>query len=181
MARTLVCLLVCLLAGCESGTVATGNGGEMFAPTTMRIHPIFTQLSDLNHTGKPDGIEAQLEFFDEFGDSTKASGRVLFELFDYRKDSPDPRGRRVHDPWIGSIATPEEQKASWNTTLRTYRFALPDPAISPTQNYVLTAIFEKTGGGRFPVGRSILTAQPVNDTKKAKATPEEPTGPPVKP
>ena len=59
----------------------------------MRIHPIFTQIADWTHSGKPDGIEAQLEFTDQFGDPTKASGKVLFELFSYQNDSPDRAGR----------------------------------------------------------------------------------------
>ena len=114
----------------------------------MRVHPIFTQIADWTHSGKPDGIEAQLEFTDQFGDPTKASGRVLFELFDYRKESPDPRGKRL-GRWVGSLASLDEQRERWNTTLRTYRFQLDYPAVSPSQAYVLTAIFELNGGGRF--------------------------------
>src|ERR1700761_8650492 len=114
---------VTLGGGCES---APQPSSEMFAPTSMRIHPIFTQLADIHHTGVPDGIEAQLEFDDQFGDPTKAAGKVLFELFTYRRAAPDPRGRRIGGPWVGSLATLAEQNARWNTTLRTYRFQLDD-------------------------------------------------------
>ncbi len=137
--------------GCDSGP--SGSAGrstvDMFAPTGMRIHPIFTQIVDWNKDGKSDGIEAQLEFQDQFGDPTKASGRVLFELFDYRRNSPDPRGLRVAGPWVGSLATLDEQHERWNTTLRTYRFQLNYPEIRGERSYVLTAIFELAGGGRF--------------------------------
>jgi hypothetical protein len=122
----------------------------------MRIHPIFTQIEDWNKDGKPDGIEAQLEFQDQFGDPTKASGRALFELFDYRTDSPDPRGRRVAGPWVGSLATLDEQHERWNTTLRTYRFQLNYPEVRADKAYVLTAVFELTSGGRF-FDRVVLT------------------------
>lgn len=115
----------------------------------MRIHPIFTQVEDWNKDGKLDGIEAQLEFQDQFGDPTKASGRVLFELFDYRRDSPDPRGQRVAGPWVASLETLDEQREHWNTTLRTYRFQLKYPQIKRDKSYVLTAIFELSDGGRF--------------------------------
>jgi hypothetical protein len=125
------------------------SSSVMFAPTAMRIHPIFTQLIDIHHTGKPDGIEAQLEFDDQFGDPTKAAGKVLFELFSYRKDAPDPRGTRLGGPWVGSLATLDEQNARWNTTLRTYLFQLSDPAVRTDQSYVLSAIFQLSGGGRF--------------------------------
>jgi hypothetical protein len=114
----------------------------------MRVHPIFTQIANWTHSGKPDGIEAQLEFTDQFGDPTKASGKVLFELFSYRKDAPDPRGKRL-GRWVGSLMTPDEQRERWNTTLRTYRFQLDYPGISTTNSFVLTAIFEPSTGGRF--------------------------------
>src|SRR5580658_9637770 len=112
------------ITGC-SAKRATPANIDMFTPTGMRIHPIFTQLADLDKSGKMDGIEAQLEFQDQFGDPTKASGQVLFELFNYHRNSPDPRSlERVGGPWIESLASLDEQKARWNTTLRTYRFDL---------------------------------------------------------
>jgi hypothetical protein len=114
----------------------------------MQVHPIFTQVADWTHSGKPDGIESHLYFTDQFGDPTKASGRVLFELFEYRKDSPDPRGKRL-GYWPGSLVTTGDQKEKWNTTLRTYRFQLAYPTVQPTTSYVLSAIFELSGGGRF--------------------------------
>jgi hypothetical protein len=145
-------LILCMMgvAGCEAdrSSPASTQPADLFAPTGMRVHPIFTQIADWTHSGKPDGIEAQLEFTDQFGDPTKASGRVLFELFDYRKDSPDPRGKRL-GRWVGSLASLGEQRDRWNTTLRTYRFQLDFPAVSTTQSYVLTAIFELGSGGRF--------------------------------
>jgi len=141
-------LLLSMTIGCSANRATPGTI-DMFAPTGMRIHPIFTQVADLDKDGKPDGIEAQLEFQDQFGDPTKASGQVLFELFDYRRNSPDPRGTRVGGPWMESLAGLDEQHARWNTTLRTYRFDLSYPNIRNDQPYVLTAIFELTSGGRF--------------------------------
>jgi hypothetical protein len=143
-----------LLAACEGEPASSAPVANMFAPTGMRIHPIFTQI-EVDKDGKPTGIEAQLEFQDQFGDPTKASGRVLFELYLYRQTSPDPRGKRVGGPWVGSLATLAEQHERWNTTLRTYRFELTDPRLHTDQAYVLTAIFELTGGGRF-FDRTIL-------------------------
>jgi hypothetical protein len=135
--------------GCEEGRSASTQPVDLFAPTGMRVHPIFTQIADwTTHSGKPDGVEAQLEFTDQFGDPTKASGRVLFELFEYRRDSPDPRGKRL-GRWVGLLDTPAEQRERWNTTLRTYRFQLDYPNVSPSEAYVLSAIFELSGGGRF--------------------------------
>jgi hypothetical protein len=145
---------IAYLPGCESDPTSNQPVVNMFAPTGMRIHPIFTQIT-ADKDGKPTGIDAQLEFQDQFRDPTKASGKVLFELFTYRQNSPDPRGKRVGGPWVGSLATLAEQQDRWNTTLRTYRFELTDPNLHTDQTYVLTAIFELTGGGRF-FDRSVL-------------------------
>lgn len=144
-----LCAAMILVCGCEGERAASpASQPDLFGATAMRIHPIFTQIADWTHSGKPDGIEAQLEFTDQFGDPTKASGKVLFELFSYQNDSPDPRGPRV-GRWVGSLTTPDEQRQRWNTTLRTYRFQLDYPAVQPSQSYVLSAIFERSSGGRF--------------------------------
>ena len=50
----------------------------LFGPSAMRIHPIFTRLSDWTGDGVPDGIEALIELQDQFGDPTKASGTIIF-------------------------------------------------------------------------------------------------------
>src|SRR5205807_9523265 len=130
---------------------------------------------DWNHDAKPDGIEAQLEFQDQFGDPTKASGRVLFELFDYRTDSPDPRGGRIAGPWVFSLATLDEQHERWNTTLRTYRFQLSYPEIRVDKSYVLTAIFELTGGGRF-FDRIVLPARKPSENPPSERAPTRDSG-----
>jgi hypothetical protein len=165
----LLCLLV--LSGCEGDRATAPQVADLFAPTAMRVHPIFTQIADWTHSGKADGIEAQLEFTDQFGDPTKASGRVLFELFEYRRDSPDPRGKRL-GRWVGSLETLDEQRERWNTTLRTYRFQLDYPAVSPSQSYVLSGIFELSGGGRF--FNSIVL--PAHVPEKAESKEHTPLG-----
>lgn len=131
---------------------------EMFSASVMRIHPVFTQLKDWTGDGKPDGIEATIEFSDSFRDPTKASGQALFELYEYRANNPDPRGARLVNPWIGSIRTTREQRAHWNNTIKTYNFQLAWADINPNATYVLTATFESTDGKRF-FDRTILTPQ----------------------
>jgi hypothetical protein len=114
----------------------------------MRIQPIFTQVKDWTGDGKPDGIEALLEFQDQFNDPTKAAGTVIFELYSYDKRSPDPRGMRLVNPWVGSLKTLAEQQARWNRTSRTYLFQLAYPQIRVNGDYVLSAEFD-TGTTRF--------------------------------
>lgn len=122
---------------------------NLLGPVSMRIHPIFTQTRDWTGDARPDGIEALVEFQDQFGDTTKASGRIYFELFEYRSGSPDPRGDRLLNPWATALNTAEDQRQHWDRTSRAYTFLLAYPQVNPNQTYVLTATFERSGGGRF--------------------------------
>jgi hypothetical protein len=142
---------VFLLLGCQSSAPLPRSETDamLFGPAAMRIHPIFTQVKDWTGDNRPDGIEVLIELQDQFGDPTKASGRVIFELFEYRQFDPDPRGIRVVNPWIGDLSTLDAQRDRWNRTSRTYGFQLQYDQISDTKFYVLTATFELSNGGRF--------------------------------
>ena len=167
MVRSLAILsVVLLLAGCNSAH-NNAEGDSMFGPVSMRIHPIFTQVKDWTGDGKPDGIEALIQFSDRFDDPTKAAGRVIFELYEYRREDPDARGHRLTDPWVGSTATLAEQREHWFSTTRTYNFQLAYPAIRYNRNYVLEATFERTGGGRF-TDKIILVGETPKEPKRAQ-------------
>ena len=153
-------LALMFVAGCAQPNFDEAPAPEesLFGPTAMRIHPIFTQVKDWTGDGKPDGVEVLLEFQDQFGDPTKAAGTAMFELFDYRQANPDPRGQRLANPWIGAMVTLDEQTARWNRTSRTYAFQLALPSVSAEKDYVLTAAFRGSGGGRF-FDRVVLKGQ----------------------
>jgi hypothetical protein len=146
--------------GCSQPNLEEPAAGEgnLFGPAAMRIHPIFTQVKDWNRDGDPDGVEALVEFQDQFGDPTKAAGTVMFELYEYRQGDAEPRGQRLSNPWIGSIVTLNEQRARWNRTSRTYTFQLAYPSISNSRSYVLSAVFRSNTGGRF-FDRVVLEGQ----------------------
>ncbi|HVT87398.1 MAG TPA: hypothetical protein VHD56_00985 [Tepidisphaeraceae bacterium] len=170
---------VLLLASCDSTSVHSRSQTDamLFGPSAMRIHPIFTQVKDWTGDDHVDGIEALIELQDQFGDPTKASGRVIFELFNYRPQDPDPRGDRITFPWIGDLSTLEAQRDRWNRTSRTYGFQLASDQIRDDRFYVLTAEFELSNGGRFfdriilepkePIGGS---AKPTNSPSTAPTT-----------
>ena len=171
------CLLVVCLAGCSEQLArqSSVDQASLFDPTGMRIHPIFTQTKDFNTDGQADGVEALIEFQDQFGDATKAAGRVIFELFEYRKTSPDPRGRRLAGPWVASLQTEAEQRSRWDRTSRTYNFQLNDPGIQADRPYVLSAIFELTGGGRF-FDRIVLPGRKVEEKEREQFGPSSAPG-----
>jgi hypothetical protein len=168
------CLFVALLIGLGCQPTKTyprsQTDAAMFGPASMRIHPIFTQIKDWTNDGKADGIEALIELQDQFGDPTKASGTVVFELFDFAPTDPDGRGPRLVNPWIGDLNSIDAQRDRWNRTSRTYSFQLAYPAVRDDHSYVLTASFEVSGGGRF-FDRMVLEAkEPRGAQPRAKST-----------
>jgi hypothetical protein len=177
MSRSVLAIAIVLSAvSCNSGDpYPRGQADEvLFGPAAMRIHPIFSQQSDWTGDGRLDGIEALIELQDQFGDPTKASGRVVFELYDYRPYNPDPRGERLAF-WNGQLASAADQAERWNRTSRTYSFQLAYEPIRPDRTYVLAATFELTGGGRF-FDRIILeprerTLAPEPTTNRASGEP----------
>jgi hypothetical protein len=140
-----------LLASCEeTQPISMGkNAASIIGPVSIRIHPTFTQPKSWTGDDKPDGIEALLEVRDRWDEPIRATGKVLFELYEYRTGFPDPRGNRVVNPWAASLATVEEQSARWDRVSRAYKFQLAFPQIDPKRTYVLTASFETEGGRLF--------------------------------
>lgn len=145
---------------------------QLFGPVAMRLHPIFTQVKDWTGDNKPDGIEALVELQDQFGDPTKASGRIIFELFEYKPYEPERRGERVCNPWIGYLETLDEQRERWNRTSRTYGFQLAYDQLILSRTYVLTAEFQLGSGGRF-FDRIILEGQKPEAPSTMPTTPLE--------
>ena len=149
------------LAGCSNPDFSEDMPKEdnLFNASAMRIHPIFTQVKNWTGGDKPDGIDVMLEFQDPFGDPTKASGIVRFELYEYRKGYPEMRGQRTTNPWIGSLASYDDQRARWNRVSRTYSFQLAYSQITTKRSYVLVATFKPTGDGRRLEARVVLPGE----------------------
>lgn len=150
MRRTILAIVACgVLAGCGSQPQwEPARQQQLFSPTAMRIQPVFTQIRDWTGDNKPDGVDALIEFQDQFGDPAKASGNVVFEIYEYQPYSPDPRGRRAVAPFLAAIDNVAAQRDHWNRTSRCYSFQLAWPKVNPKTAYVLLATFEKSGGGR---------------------------------
>jgi hypothetical protein len=121
----------------------------MFDPQQMKIHPVFTKVSDWTGDGKPDGIEVLAELRDSFGDTTKAAGSFVFELYAHQPNSADPRGPRVANAFVGPVDTPDTQRQRWSSTARCYAFRLEFPNASARQSYVLNATFTPVGSKRL--------------------------------
>jgi hypothetical protein len=175
-------LLLAVIAGCSSTIVSTPpeasalptEDRDLFSPVSVRLHPIFTQVKSWTGKSAADGIEAVLEFQDRFGDTTKASGTVLFELYSYRSGFPDHRGGHAAQPWVASLDSVDSQKLHWRSEIGAYDFLLALPTVSTSTDYVLTAMFEPPGGRRLFAETIIIgqkkTAHPT--TRPALDLPE---------
>jgi hypothetical protein len=176
--RLLAAGLLVTLLGCSEAVVhpppadVAQQSQDLFGPSVMRLHPIFTQIKNFSGEGKPDGIEAVLEFDDRFGDPTKAAGSVIFELFAFRTGVEDPRGRRLVEPWATSLDDASQQQAHWRREIGAYSFLLADDKISDDRTYVLTATFEPLSGRRLFANMILqgrhATTQPL-ERKKVEA------------
>ena len=151
MRQAIWAIVIVALGGCQTHDLLHRSRPDetMFGPVSMRLHPTFTEVKDWTGDKKPDGIEAVVELQDQFGDPTRATGRVIFELYGYRFAAPDPKGIRVAGPWIGSLAGKDDQIAHWNSAIRGYSFQLAFPTVSKDRNYVLTAEFDLGDRGRL--------------------------------
>lgn len=144
-------LLSLALTGCASNGDGAADGAkslEMFAPREVRLHPVFTKIDSWQGDERPEGIEALVELRDQFGDTCKGAGSFVFELFEYRADQPDPRGKRLSNPWQASIVTPDEQRERWSKTSRCYTFRLQSDRISRRGPYVLSVSYSPVVGAR---------------------------------
>lgn len=162
MRRTVFCAAIPLLlslASCASGPRArTAEEAMLFGPRSMRVHPTFTRVKDWTGDSRPDGIEAVVELQDEFNEPTRATGSVMFELYQYRPTHPDVRGRRVPQVWVWPLARRNEQAAHWSRALRAYTFKIPfDPGRSPV---VMEATFE-LGAQRGRLTNQIVIEPPA--------------------
>ena len=160
------------VSGCQpTSRLAERMGGDapMFAATEMRVHP-FTAVKDWTGDGRADGVEVLIELQDRFRDPTKATGTVLFELFTYRRNFPDPRGERLA-AWRGSLLTLEEQRMHWNRISRTYSFQLAYPEIRGDRSYVMQVWFEHAG--RRLINQVVLEGQrPESESESQEANDE---------
>lgn len=187
-----VCSILLLLMGCEGSSSYRRSDldQQMFGPASVRIHPTFTQVRNLSGEKKPNGIEATLEIEDQFGEPTRSTGRAMFELYDYVRNTPGFRGNRVGGPWIIDLDTKGEQQEHWNPALRAYTFELPYPNVEANRYYVLTVQFDlnntlaltqpTTAPTTQLVGRLFdqLIIEPQNEQKARGPKQHAPTGTP---
>jgi hypothetical protein len=165
-------LSVLILVGCASDPtprVRTAEETRYFSPVSMQLVN-FSKVKDWSGSGKPEGVEALVEFDDSFGDRTKAAGTILFEIYDYRRGWPDPRGARVVNPFTASLQTFEEQRAHWDRATGAYIFRLAFDGARLDRSYVLTAMYESPQSEHRLFSQIVLPAIETGATQSGTST-----------
>ncbi len=110
-------------------------------PTQIRIHP-FTGMRVLSEKGNIKGIDVRIEAIDAFGDTNKAFGQFRFELYQFKPNSPDPKGARLA-VWNENVEDFESNRRHWSSIARTYQFKLAwNHPIPVGQKFVLVTVFQ---------------------------------------
>ena len=139
--------LTLAVTGCQlwdtSPGQPTGTGMDMFAPTTMRIHP----LTRFQGTGNLDRLLVHLEVTDQFADPTKGVGAVQLTLHAFDRLARGGRGA-VLQQWSFDLTAADQQPRYWDPITRTYvfKFDLPDYPQLASRKAVISATFTAPGG-----------------------------------
>ncbi len=159
--RTVLPLLAAVAAmvlctGCPHTPVGGPAVNEMLLPETIQISGQ-TGWRQLGEAGGVQGIEAQIEAIDQFGERTKASGTFQFELYTHRDHQADPRGKRIAF-WAVDLTTVEPNVEYWDRLFRAYRFPLSwDKPIPTGRKVVLQVRFSTPGGKRLFAHRVLVS------------------------
>ncbi len=130
---------------------------NMLLPKSIHIHPL-TGGSRVFEGGLR-GLEVQLAAKDSFGNTTKAFGDFVFELYDYRPNSPDPKGPRIA-VWEESTLDPKLNSRFWDETRRMYEFRLQwDYTPTPGRKFVVTVRFSSPFSERLFAQYTFITGE----------------------
>ena len=131
---------------------------NLLLPKSVRIHP-FTGTRSFDEAGGIRGIDVRIEAVDHYGDPTKAFGQMRFELFRFKPNSTDPKGKRIA-VWEESTIAPKKNLVHWDKITRTYEFKLQwDSPIPVGRKFVLQAVFTSPFTERMFAERVFISGQ----------------------
>ena len=141
----------------SEGSVKVPYPINFLLPKSVSIHP-FTGTRSFDKTGGIKGIDVRIEAKDAYGDANKAFGKFRFELYEFRPQNPDPKGRLVIT-WEEDLTEPENNLLHWNVH-RTYEFKLLWRQPIPVgQKFVLRAVFSSPFTERLIDERVFVSGQ----------------------
>ena len=143
--------MACCLAGCGPKDAPGHDSGDverLLRANEVALHS-FSGPKDWDNDGVLDGVETHVEAIDHFGDPCKVFGHFIFELYPYRRASPDPKGPRI-GWWEASMDNIQDHQQHWQSISRTYRFNLQTSEPLPrNRKYVMTVTLTLPDGRRL--------------------------------
>ncbi len=150
MRNLILCVLAIIAATISAGTLgcspAVPAGDidvpepiDLMLPRKVRIDP----FSDVRRAAvqADGGVDVLIEATDSFGDATKAFGTFRFELYAFRANNTDPKGRLL-TTWEVPVIDPKTNIVHWDGISRKYRFRLKwGKDIAAGQPFVLAVVF----------------------------------------
>jgi len=165
----LAALAAATVAGCWNGAWF-GSGADTVVqqqipapinyllPKQIRFHP-FTGTRTFDEAGGIKGIDVRVEALDPYGDRTKAFGVFRFELYEFRPNNADPKGRRI-TTWQEDLLDPKKNRVHWDDFARAYEFKLQwDEAIPVGRRFVLAVVFSSPFTQRIFAQRVFVSGQ----------------------
>jgi len=148
-----VAIIVILTGGLLVGCALKGDMIGVRKPTgdsstawrikaaTMRVYPStrFVRIEDQLV------LEARIEFLDELGDSIKASGSFVFEVFDAERVADAVDAERLYS-WKVAMLTREANVEFYDAVTRAYLFRLSVDGLPTRQTQVVLKVsFDRPG------------------------------------
>ena len=120
-----------------------------YSPKDIEVLP-FTKPRSFDDDAIPDGLGVSLRMLDAAGDSVKAYGTFMFELYAYKQASAQHRGELVQT-WTQPVVSPDDQKQFWERVTNMYEFQLSweGQPFRPDNRYILAASFQASGAKRL--------------------------------
>ncbi len=139
----------------SSASQGADDGGAVhyvnpFEPERVHVHGL-TGMTIVN--GEP-RINAHIELFDVYGQSVKALGSCVFQLYAGVGSGGD-LGEQLNR-WVVDLSDPATNAAAYDRVTRTYRVALTDaPPPEAMRGYVLKVQFRSIAGTMISAQHSL--------------------------
>ena len=153
IAARLSVILGLLFCGCEFGLKKTSPGSEetdplvSYSPTRVDIMPL-TEFTSANGQEQASLLTVYVSLLDAFDCQIKAPGKFRFELFEHKKRTATPKGKRLAKWSDIDLTDAATNNTYWQDYLRAYKFVL-DFEPQPDRVYVLQVTCHYPDGRRL--------------------------------
>lgn len=111
---------------------------NLLLPSRLAIHP-FTQTTVFENG--MNGLHVRVQFFDSFGDPTKAFGDLRFELYSYSPYKQGKQGARLN-VWDENVSEPHQNLVHWDSHTRSYEFRLASKhKLTQGRKFILIVVY----------------------------------------